>query len=83
MCKDSNFQNEFIKLFHELAKSGNDGVVWNDIVSCMADSISNAVDRYTGKWEERENDFNKRIKGLDRETVSNMLVLEVRTWKQK
>jgi len=48
----SDYKGEFIKVFNALSHSRNSNQVWNDLIDCMAISISNALDKV--HYTERE-----------------------------
>ena len=51
----ANFKGDFIKIFNDLSHSKNSNQVWNDLIECMAVSISNAID--VAKYKEREKTY--------------------------
>lgn len=59
-----NYENEFLKLFKELAGSRSSWQVWEDLVTVMACSISNADDRSPDKFKIREEQYGHAIKNL-------------------
>lgn len=54
----------FMKIFKELCYSRQPWQVWEDLMSVMACSIANAVDRIPGRFQEREEEYQKCIKRL-------------------
>lgn len=59
-----NYENEFLKLFKELAGSRSSWQVWEDLVTVMACSISNAADRSPDRFKVREEQYGHAIKNL-------------------
>ncbi len=57
-------EKEFLDLFQKLCYSRNAWEVWADLMSVMACSISNAVDRIPGHFEARETEYERCIKRL-------------------
>jgi Type I restriction-modification system methyltransferase subunit len=55
---------EFLKLFDQLTYSRSAWQVWEDLVTVMACSICNAVDRRKGPFERREEQYERSIKNL-------------------
>lgn len=50
-------EKEFLKLFDKLTYSRSSWQVWEDLMTVMACSISNAVDREPDRFKRRNNDF--------------------------
>lgn len=59
----ADYKGDFIKMFHEMSHSKNSNQVWNDLIECIAISISNVIDRE--KFEEREKVFRECSGRLD------------------
>lgn len=55
---------EFLKLFSQLTYSRSAWQVWEDLMTIMACSISNAVDRRKEAYERREREYARAIKAL-------------------
>lgn len=55
---------EFLKLFSQLTYSRSAWQVWEDLMTVMACSISNAVDRRKEPYERREREYARAIKAL-------------------
>lgn len=59
-----DYKKEFLKGFKELCYSRSDWQVWADLITVMACSISNAVDRTKQHYEQRENEYESCINRL-------------------
>lgn len=57
-------EREFLKLFDKLTYSRSDWQVWEDLMTVMACSISNAVDRTPDKFKKREEQYERSINNL-------------------
>lgn len=57
-------EKEFLKLFDKLTYSRSAWQVWEDIMTVMACSISNAVDRTPERFKRREEQYERSIKNL-------------------
>jgi len=57
-------EKEFLKLFDKLTYSRSAWQVWEDLMTVMACSISNAVDRTPDKFQKREEQYERSIKNL-------------------
>lgn len=57
-------EKEFLKLFDRLTYSRSAWQVWEDLMTVMACSISNAVDRTPDKFKRREEQYERSIKNL-------------------
>lgn len=57
-------EKEFLKLFDKLTYSRSAWQVWEDLMTVMACSISNAVDRTPDKFKRREEQYERAIKRL-------------------
>ena len=57
-------EKKFLKLFDTLIYSRNTWQVWEDLMTVMACSISNAVDRTPNKFKKREEQYERAIKNL-------------------
>ena len=57
-------EKEFLKLFNKLTYSRSAWQVWEDLMTVMACSISNAVDRAPDKFKRREEQYERAIKRL-------------------
>ena len=60
----SEREKEFLKLFDQLTYSRNAWQVWEDLMTVMACSICNAVDRREGPWKKREAEYERAIANL-------------------
>lgn len=59
-----NSEKEFLKLFDTLTYSRSAWQVWEDLVTVIACSISNAVDRSPKHFQQREKQYERAIKNL-------------------
>lgn len=50
-----DYKKEFIDIFNELSRNMNSNQAWNDLIDCMAASISNATDK--AHFDKREADY--------------------------
>lgn len=57
-------EKEFLEVFKKLCYSRNSWEVWSDLMSVMACSISNAIDRSTEHLGRRESEYEECIKRL-------------------
>ncbi|MDE6905529.1 MAG: N-6 DNA methylase [Lachnospiraceae bacterium] len=57
-------EKEFLKIFQGLCHSRNSWQVWEDLMTVMACSICNAVDRRKEAYERREKQYERSIKAL-------------------
>lgn len=57
-------EKEFLKLFDTLTYSRSAWQVWEDLMTVMACSISNAVDRTPDRFKRREEQYERAIKDL-------------------
>lgn len=57
-------EKEFLKLFDKLTYSRSAWQAWEDLMTVMACSISNAVDRTPDKFQRREEQYERSIKNL-------------------
>lgn len=57
-------EKEFLKLFDQLTYSRSGWQVWEDLMTVMACSICNAVDRREGPFKRREKQYERSIKSL-------------------
>lgn len=57
-------KKKFVKIFKELAYSRSSWEVWSDVITVIAITISNTVDRSSPRWEEREHEYMQLIKRL-------------------
>lgn len=57
-------EKEFLKLFDQLTYSRNSWQVWEDLMTVMACSIYNAVDRREEPWKKREAEYERAIANL-------------------
>ena len=57
-------EKEFLKLFDTLTYSRSAWQVWEDLMTVMACSISNAVDRTPDRFKRREEQYERAIKIL-------------------
>ncbi len=64
VCHLPNWEKEFLKLFDKLTYSRSAWQVWEDLMTVMACSISNAVDRTPDKFKRREEQYERSIKNL-------------------
>ncbi len=58
------YESEFLELFKKLTCSRSSWQVWEDLVTVMACSISNAADRSPDKFKRREEQYGQAIKNL-------------------
>lgn len=58
------YEKEFIKVFQELCYSRNSWEVWSDVITVIACSIANAVDKEPKRHKNREEDYQRCIKRL-------------------
>ena len=61
-------KKEFIKIFNEMCYSRSGWQVWSDLISTMACSIANAVDRSEPRFSNREKEYAhciERLGGVD------------------
>ena len=65
-------KEEFLSFFRELCGSKTEWQVWEDIISMMADAISNSVDKT--HYEKREEDYMHRVKGYKNTEVLSKLL---------
>lgn len=62
-------KKEFMKIFRELCYSRMPWEVWSDVITVMACTIANAVDKMPDRHEEREREYAeciKRLKGVEK-----------------
>lgn len=64
------WEKEFLKVFDRLAYTRSAWQVWADLMSVMACSISNAVDRSKEHFEKRGKEYGECIKRLGNEEVA-------------
>lgn len=57
-------EKDFLKLFDQLTYSRSGWQVWEDLMTVMACSICNAVDRTPDKFKRREEQYERSIKNL-------------------
>ena len=57
-------QKEFMKIFHELCYSRQPWEVWSDVITMMACSIANAVDRTEKRHKGREKEYAECLKRI-------------------
>lgn len=57
-------EKDFLKLFNQLTYSRSGWQVWEDLMTVMACSICNAVDRRNEAFERREKQYEMAIKNL-------------------
>lgn len=57
-------EKEFMDIFKQLCYSRSSWQVWTDIMSAIACSLSNAVDKTPGRYEAREKEYEQCIKRL-------------------
>lgn len=57
-------EKEFMEIFHQLCYSRSSWQVWADVMSAIACSLSNAVDKTPGRYEAREKEYEQCIKRL-------------------
>ena len=60
----SALEKDFLKLFNELTYCRSGWQVWEDLVTVMACSLSNSVDRTEKHFEKREKQYEQAIKSL-------------------
>lgn len=57
-------EKEFMEVFRQLCYSRSSWQVWADVMSAIACSLSNAVDKTPGRYEAREKEYEQCIKRL-------------------
>lgn len=57
-------EKEFLDIFHSLCGSRSSWQVWEDLITVMACSISNAVDKNPDRWDKREKEYERCIKDI-------------------
>lgn len=57
-------EKEFLKLFDKLVYSRNAWQVWEDLMTAVACSISNAADRTPNRFKRREEQYKRAIENL-------------------
>ena len=57
-------EKEFMDIFRQLCYSRSSWQVWSDVMSAIACSLSNAVDKTPGRYEAREKEYEQCIKRL-------------------
>ena len=57
-------EKEFMEIFKQLCYSRSSWQVWSDVMSAIACSLSNAVDKTPGRYEAREKEYEQCIKRL-------------------
>lgn len=57
-------EKEFLDMFHRLCRFRNSWQVWADLISAMACTLSNAVDRSSEHFMKREEEYTQCIKRL-------------------
>lgn len=57
-------EKEFMEVFNQMCYSRSSWQVWSDVMSAIACSISNAVDKTPGRCEAREKEYEQCIKRL-------------------
>lgn len=74
--KKDDYRKEFLKLFKDLTYSRSGWQVWEDVITMMACSISNVLDRRPEVFERREKDFERCRKNCNGvEIPAKMLAL--------
>lgn len=69
-------EKDFLDIFRTLCYSRSAWQVWADVISAMACSLSNAVDRTPGRYEKREKEYEQCIKRLGSvETVAKLFAV--------
>ena len=72
------YEKEFLSIFDELARTSSGWQVWENIITAMACSISNAADHSKIHLKQREKEYERAIKALgDRKKAVRMLALVV------
>lgn len=82
MDKDAK---EFVRIFRRMSQRHSAWSVWRDFIFLSAVAISNAFDKRTGVWHERENRYLRAIKqyGKDeRDDIVTLFALTVRALKR-
>lgn len=72
-------KKEFIKIFNEMCYSRSGWQVWSDLISTMACSIANAVDRSEPRFSNREKEYAhciERLGGVDKPAKCFAIVVE-------
>ena len=69
-------EKEFLDIFRTLCRTRSAWQVWADVISAMACSLSNAVDRTPGRYEKREKEYEQCIKRIGSvETVAKLFAV--------
>lgn len=69
-------EKEFLDIFRSLCHSRSTWQVWADMIGAIACSLSNALDRTAGRYEQREKEYEECIKRLGSvETVSQLFAV--------
>ena len=58
-----DYKGDFIRVFNELSHSKNSNQVWNDLIECVAITISNALDKKN--YNKREAEYMEKAARLD------------------
>lgn len=58
-------EKEFLDIFKPLCYSRSSWQVWADLITAIACSLSNATDRTSGRYEQREREYEQCIKRLE------------------
>lgn len=75
-------EKEFLDIFHSLCYSRSAWQVWECLISAMACSLSNAVDKTPERWEKREKEYERCIKEIGSvEVASKILAIVVMAYE--
>lgn len=72
-------KQEFLKIFKELCYSRSSWQVWADLITCMAVSIANAVDKFEPRYSEREKEYEAcigRLGGVEKPAQCFSIVVQ-------
>lgn len=72
-------KQEFLKIFKELCYSRSSWQVWADLITCMAVSIANAVDKSEPRYSEREKEYEAcigRLGGVEKPAQCFTIVVQ-------
>lgn len=64
MAEIQGTKQEFMTIFKELCYSRSSWQVWADLITCMADSIANAVDKSEPRYSKREKEYQECVERL-------------------
>ncbi len=73
----NDYEKEFLSVIQSMTGSYQRWQVWSDVISIMAATISNAVDRTPGRWNKREQEYLRLIKKHDSDKVAQLFAITV------